>query len=73
MNEEEMKEEVRASRGGESLSQTDISDTKEEHMKRREGHCLEPEEEEEGGSFNHTIPYPSPKWGRPIKKKEGGI
>ena len=59
MKEAEEKEEVIASREGGTLAQTDISDTKEELMERREGHCLEPNEEEGGGIPNHhNLPNP---------------
>ena len=56
---EEEKEEVIASREGGALAKAYISDTKEEIMERREGHCLEPNEEEGGGNFNHhNLPNP---------------
>ena len=46
------------SREGGALAKANISDTK-EIMERREGHCLEPDEEEGGGNFNHhNLPNP---------------
>ena len=47
------------SREGGALAKANISDTMEEIMERREGHCLEPNEEEGGGNFNHhNLPNP---------------
>ena len=41
------------------MTKTKISDTWEESKEEGERHCLEPGEEEGGGSFNHHIlPYP---------------